>query len=531
MKPVLLTLILFGLQWPIAGINGSIQGFVQILGTSTPIASARVDVRNDFGGPSAQVVTTDANGQFQVNLPPGRYRVLASADGYVPARFGERGIRPAPLIEVGPGQEIKNIVVALTPKSTISGHVYDQSAKPVANARVQAMRHVYQDGRRILVPIESSPTDDLGAYRLVGLVPGPYIISSVPVESSCAGGCAVEETLLPVYFPGTTDASAASPIDLPPGINFTGVDLRLAETRAVSIRGRVTNAITNEPAAAASVTLVPRRGTAATGSFQKAIASAAGTFEFRHIAPGSYEVISTGSTTDDRLAASVSVDVGNEEIDGLTLSLLPQLTIAGRIRLDNASGEVSTFNLGGLRVELRREPYTPELLVTLPTIRPDGTFTLTGVTPGDYRLKIRIGGPSAYIKSARYGSIDALNAPFHIGGPGELQISVSQNSASLDGFVGDDSQRPIENATVVLVPNPPRRDQLELYYSTASDVSGRVHFDGIAPGDYRVFAWEDVPADAWQDPDFIRSFEDRAAPVHLDERGLVRIQVRLIQSR
>ena len=527
MKSALLTLILFGLQWPIAGINGSIQGFVQILGTNTPIANARVDVRNDFGGAAAQVVTTDANGQFQArNLPPGRYRLIASGDGYVPAQFGDRG--RAPLIEVGPGQEIKNIVVALTPKSTISGHVYDQSAKPVANARVQAMRHAYQDGHRILVPIESSRTDDSGEYSLMGLVPGPYIISSVPVESSCPGGCAVEETLLPVYFAGTTDASAASPIDLPPGINFTGVDLRLAETRAVSIRGRVTNAITNGPAAA-SVTLVPRRGTAATGSFQKAIASAAGTFEFRHIAPGSYEVISTSTTTDDRLAASISVDVGNEEIDGLTLSLLPQLTIDGRIRLD--SGEVSTFNLGGLRLELRREPYTPELLVTLPTIRSDGTFTLTGVTPGDYRLKIRIGGPSAYIKSARYGSIDALNAPFHIGGPGELQIAVSQNSASLDGFVGDDSQRPIANATVVLVPNPPRRDQLELYYSTASDVSGRVHFDGIAPGDYRVFAWEDVPADAWQDPDFIRLFEDRAAPVHLDERGQVRIQVRLIQSR
>ena len=114
MKPMLLSVILFVLQSPIAGINGSIQGFVQILGTNTPIASARVDVRNDFGGAAAQVVTTDANGQFQVrNLPPGRYRLIASADGYVPTQIGQRGIGSAHLIEVRPGQEIKNIVVVL----------------------------------------------------------------------------------------------------------------------------------------------------------------------------------------------------------------------------------------------------------------------------------------------------------------------------------------------------------------------------------------------------------------------------------
>jgi hypothetical protein len=179
-------------------------------------------------------------------------------------------------------------------------------------------------------------------------------------------------------------------------------------------------------------------------------------------------------------------------------------------------------------VELRREPFTQELLILIPTIAPDGAFTLSGVTPGDYELKVNAGSV-AYVKSARFGAIDALNPPFHIdSGAGQLEILISLNSGSLDAVVFDDKQNPIPGATIALVPEPPRRNRFDLYDAKGTDTAGRAHLTGIAPGDYRVFAWDEIPTDAWQDLDFMRPYESRGKLVHISEGNSDNIRLDLI---
>src|SRR5262249_19250757 len=142
----------------------------------------------------------------------------------------------------------------------------------------------------------------------------------------------------------------------------------------------------------------------------------------------------------------------------------------------------SNLNLQGVRVELRREPFTPELLVLLPRVAADGSFTLSDVTPGDYILKVNAGQLTGYTKSARFGVADALNLPFRIDGPGQFEIVISPNAGSLDALAVDDSQKPFSDATVVLVPDPPRRERFDLYYAAGTNASGHVHFDSLAPG-------------------------------------------------
>ncbi len=555
MKTAMLAIALFlfqGLQAP----SSSIEGVVVQLGTSTPIVRAVVRI-------GTTQTTTDESGRFAFrNLQPGRYLLSASHSAYVPSRSR----LPGADVTLGSGQAVKDIVLALVPKGVISGRVYDRNGDAVTNAAVQAFRYAYQDDRRILVPVDNARTNDLGEYRLFWLAPGPYIISASPQETPCADGpCSVlietknavsgppaivggtvrldgrvavplpdlSETRLPVYFPGTTDASSASVIDLPPGINFTGVDLMITETRAVRVLGRVVNGVTGQAisAAGASITLVPRRGTVATGSSLRAALSPRGTFEFRHMAPGSYDLVATANIGGTRLAASLPLEIAGSDIEDVTLVLQPQLSITGRVGFENLQVDGATLNLTGIRVELRREPYTPELLVVLPQVGPEGTFTLAGVTPGDYRLKVNTGGLRGFVKSARFGGINALNPPFHIDGPGQFDITIGLNAGSIDATVLDDDQKPFFGATVVLVPDPPRRQRFDLYYALGSDQSGRTHFDIVAPGDYKIFAWDDVPADAWQDPDFIRSYEDRGRSVHITEGAQSTIDLRVLQGR
>jgi uncharacterized surface anchored protein len=529
------------------------------IGTSRPVVRARVSIAG------AQTLT-DESGRFAFrNLQPGRYRLIASHNAFLPAQYGQRsrgGLGAE--ITLVPGQAQKDIVISLIPRGAISGRVYDRYGDSVTNANVQAFKYAYQEGRRILVSVDSARSNDLGEYRLFWLAPGPYIISATPQETPCADApCSVliearnavsgsppivggtvrldgrvavpgpdgPEVHLPVYYPGTTDASTATPIELPPGVNFSGVDLMITETRAVRVRGRVTDAVTGQSVLrAAGLTLVPRRGTVATGTLQRAALSNMGAFEFRHMAPGSYDLVASAtSATGERVATSVPLDISSRDIDGINLVLQPQLSISGRISIENMQADPS-LNLSGMRVELRREPYVPELLITLPTVLADGTFTMTGVTPGDYRLKVTTGGGNSYVKAARFGGIDALNPPFRIDGPGSLDVLIGLNSASLDAIVLDNTQKPFPDATVVLVPDPPRRQRFDLYFAAATDNSGRVHFDSLPPGDYRLFAWDEVPADAWQDPGFIRPYEDRGKPLRIVEGGKANVELVLINS-
>ena len=53
---------------------------------------------------------------------------------------------------------------------------------------------------------------------------------------------------------------------------------------------------------------------------------------------------------------------------------------------------------------------------------------------------------------------------------------------------------------MVLVPSEPRRERSDLYKIGTSNESGTVHFSSVAPGDYKVFAWDNVPVDAGSMP-------------------------------
>jgi hypothetical protein len=77
--------------------------------------------------------------------------------------------------------------------------------------------------------------------------------------------------------------------------------------------------------------------------------------------------------------------------------------------------------------------------------------------------------------------------------------------------------QPLPNITVALVPNAPRRERADLYKQATTSLSGQFRMSGIAPGDYKVFAWEDVPNSAWQHPDFMKTYETRGTPLHIEE--------------
>jgi hypothetical protein len=164
---------------------------------------------------------------------------------------------------------------------------------------------------------------------------------------------------------------------------------------------------------------------------------------------------------------------------------------------------------------------------------PEGTFTLRGVVPGDFRVEIQPPNlQNSYVKSIQLGRTDVLNGGLHLESSVDtpLRVVISTRGGTLDGRVLDSAGKIAINAKVVLVPAAARRQRGDLHRSVSADDSGRFQLRGLPPGDYKLFAWERVEDGAWQDPDFMRLYENRGKAVRIAEDGRVTADAILIPA-
>ena len=99
---------------------------------------------------------------------------------------------------------------------------------------------------------------------------------------------------------------------------------------------------------------------------------------------------------------------------------------------------------------------------------------------------------------------------------------------SIGGTIHGASGELVANLKVTLVPVSGRAKRADLYKTSTADLSGRFHFQGVAPKDYMIFA--DVEEDIWHDPDFVRQLEDFGTPAHEDENTTLNIVVRPVPA-
>jgi len=251
-----------------------------------------------------------------------------------------------------------------------------------------------------------------------------------------------------------------------------------------------------------------------------------GDFEIRGVPPGSYNIICFWNEGNRHLGARVPVEVGNANVDGVTVVLANPITLAGSFRVEG--GDEFDFRRLGLTLQsLDSTTGSPSA-----QIMPDGNFVVQNVFDGIYRVRV-LGYPEGYyVKSAREGGGEVLDSGLTISrsqSPSGLEIVLSPAGGRVDGAVLKE-QQPIKGAWVVLVPEPPYRDREELYSMRVTDAFGRFSLLGLPPGDFKLFAWEPVQGTNYNDPDVLRAFEGRATPVHIEERQQQTVRLEVISS-
>ena len=113
----------------------------------------------------------------------------------------------------------------------------------------------------------------------------------------------------------------------------------------------------------------------------------------------------------------------------------------------------------------------------------------------EYRVRLSGLPQGGYVMAGRIGSLDAVNQSFVLTGePVIMQLQVGFSSGQVQGTVVDAKGTAYSGAIAALVPDEDHRQRLELFFSGASDQSGHYSFTGVPPGNYKLFAWEDIPS-------------------------------------
>src|SRR5688572_24784323 len=191
--------------------TGTIEGSVAANSPPMPIDGAKVKatlIAATRGGLSSET-TTDGAGRFTIrDVPPGRYVLEVTRDGYG-YRLSLFELNPTRIftVTVEPGTRTQVPPIQLTPAAKVRGRVFNKDGKGVADASVEILRVTNdEDGRKIWKPISNAVfTNDDGEYEHKMLAPGDYYI-----RATLADG----RSRVAVYYPETTERSHASPIVL-----------------------------------------------------------------------------------------------------------------------------------------------------------------------------------------------------------------------------------------------------------------------------------------------------------------------------
>ncbi len=380
-----------------------IQGTGQVSGTvfagddsSQPVRKAIVTIGG--AGANGRSTITDDQGRFVISgLPAGQFTLTAAKPAYLKTAYGAKGPgRPGTALSLAAGQSLANLRLVLPHGAAISGTIRDFNGEPASTMQVLLFR---ADGTRVVSEGDSSYlpdtfTDERGAYRLYGLMPGTYYVAASPralggnnamavmsavqmdalfreqqsrvsnPTGTASGATPIVPTLqtyTPVFYPGTTNSTDAGRITVRAGEDRDGIDFTITLQSVSTVEGRIVNPDGKLPEIDVSLTTDGPQFPALLGGGLSPMTGANrpgvngnDTFKFPNVTPGHYMLIARSSNTVTTLSpngamqssrqadpgtvpslwAMTEVDVRNSDVSGITLQLQPAMTISGRVAFD-----------------------------------------------------------------------------------------------------------------------------------------------------------------------------------------------------
>jgi hypothetical protein len=501
--------------------------------TGQPVRAVELSLAASGRG-EALATTTDAEGKFRFDrVKPGRYSLRGSKAGYERGNYGATDFGGRGRTLAVTNQDITGLEFRLIPLGIIQGKVLNRNGDPVPGVTIACGFEDMYGAPPTMEPLKNA-TDERGEFRLPDMPPGRYYVQALPPPPARPGD---EGANLPAYYPAAANFSEAQAIPLRAGQEASGIKITLREAPVYRVRGKVTGAVWRGAYSDLDLFLVPRAdagGPMLGKTYSRAISQRVGgshavqpdgSFELHGVERGEYELVSSFQAP----VARVAVSVTNRDVEGVIVPLGDIVQLSVRFQ---AERETTGLSCAVLVYPLDNDPALADMAGQT---RIDSLLTFRAM-PGKYAPMVRCQPGNWALKSARLeagvGAQDVLDAGVDlsgISGSATLTVVVGQGVGTVVATVKD-GDKPAPGKWLTLIPDPSRPGRAGLEASGWSDDAGRVVMAGVAPGDYRVYAWRQASvSESSVHPEFLKRFEAQSAKVTVRAGEQAQVETRIIQ--
>jgi hypothetical protein len=519
--------------------TGSIEGHITNSATGFGISNVTLQIRSGNSGKSFES-TTDEKGAFHItDVPYGSYGSTVRLDGY------DRGTdSPNGSIQVT-GKQPLRFEIQMIPWTTLRGRVLNQDGKPAQGIHMQLERFA-QIGRGIE---GDEVTDEQGRFVLDKTRPGSYLlwarVEAPMAQSPSSDPATVRIEPVNTYYPSGEDAVQAERISIRAGVDLPEFEIRLRTSPVYRVRGLVTDD-NSTPAAHASLKLLSPRpndtqvygisgfknteiditGRAVSHVELEVTANADGRFEFPSVHPGEWRVCASLDPTSDPVARDyaeptgcLSVTVNSRDLSDLEIQLALPFDLPYSV--DWGTAPLS---------DTAKQQMGPGVLLS--SVNETGaSFPQNGVfkevLPGRYRVfPWPSPVPGSFVASARLAGREVLGEEVDLSsGASPLQIAYKPGGGTLRGTISKG-----ELGTIVLLPRPAANSKSWTFIrSQTTGPDGMFQLENIEPGDYYVWAFDDVDSPAFISPAFVSTILSKGKSVQIQASTTETVELPLLR--
>jgi hypothetical protein len=482
------------------------------------------------GQRTPRATSTDQDGRFELrDLPAGRYTITAMKGGYVSLQFGQRRpFEPGRPVELSEGQTFDNVDIALPPGGVIAGRLTDDFGEPVTDAMVLALRWRFAGGQRRLAPAgRSNQTNDVGEYRIFGLMPGEYFVTA---NVRTPGGFGVEASDLvgyaPTFYPGTPSAKEAQRVSVAVG-QEARADFAVVPAKLSQVTGMVVG-VGGRPVTGGFISVRPVGNVFGVALFAGGPIRPDGTFLASNLPPGEYVlIVGSGGAMDPRPDEPEfgrrRVTVADGDLTNVVITMTRGARLTGRVVAENG---LPPANLRPSEVRLITLPADPDEDAgpggMAGTLQDDWTFDIPGIL-GRRLVRVLLSAPGWSVRAVTLGGQDVSDEPIDFPAAGvmsDVEVVLSNRATELSGAVTNSRGEPVQDCTVVLFADDPDRWQTvqSRYVSSGRpDQDGRYKIRGLPPGSYLAIAVEFVEQGEWMDPEILERWRPLGTPLRLGD--------------
>jgi protocatechuate 3,4-dioxygenase beta subunit len=420
--------------------------------------------------------------------------------------------------------------------------VTDEFGEPITGVFVQVQRYTYLPGgqRRLTFAGAPGSTDDRGEFRVFGLMPGEYIVSTVArgamnFQQGTSGSTDSIEGYAPTYYPGTSSPAEAQPVAVGAGQEVT-LNMSLMAARMARISGTAVDS-KGRPATGAFVTLMSRDGTGGISFMSSGgRVTADGSFTLINVAPGEMTLqvsVNARAPGDPNENGRVPLTVTGTDLTGVRITTSPGITVTGTVVFEGTSPRTGDPTPRIVVQDTRpNEPTFFSGDASNGLIADDGSFQIKGIGLGEFLFRATT-PPAWTLKSVTLNGDDVTDVPTTIAESaklGTLKVVLSDRVTDVSGTVVGTRGEPLKDYVVIVQPAEAKEGTAATRYvrTARPDQEGRFRIRALPPGRYLAAAVESLEQGREWEPEFSRRVRESGTAFTLMEGQTLTTSLKLV---